>query len=235
MDTISLLSGATDSIISYVKSIFRMPYTPGYMPTASTFGPEANNFFSPGTTQYAWNSMHVIPYIAGMFMGYRGSVNYTFTLNNPYIDHNHLTVTRVTNKENIPESARYIEKEFELSKTANQSTKARTLGTRFHRPDDFAGMALTSTGPSPTLQVSLPDYNNFNFSLVNPENYIHGSIADNTLDQGMVLRVLTANDSSDLQAYTTLQTAACAGPDFTCLYFLGCPTLDYVKGVPSAP
>jgi hypothetical protein len=123
-----------------------------------------------------------------------------------------------------------------LLASANVSTRALRLNELNMTRDGLAGAAITSSGPSPSLQFSIPDNNNRSFSLVSPAFYIEGSSVDGTDETGAILTLIAANTTSaDSYNTSTLSTAVGAGPDFTCLYFLCCPVVDYLLGDPTTP
>jgi hypothetical protein len=78
VDTVPLTESTTTNQFSfYAKTYKRMPYSPGFV---SSFPTTAVNLVAAaGNTPYAFNTMHPLPYITSMFIGYRGSVNYYVT------------------------------------------------------------------------------------------------------------------------------------------------------------
>jgi hypothetical protein len=235
MDTIMLPNSTGSGTTIYKKGYLRMPYTPGYTPQA--MGPVANKVIAAsGSADYAFNTMHMLPWISGMYQGYRGSTNFTVTLNSPQNTVGDMRVVRVTDFNAINPTNRWIGIAGTLLASANVSTRALRLNELNMTRDGLAGAAITSSGPSPSLQFSIPDNNNRSFSLVSPAFYIEGSSVDGTDETGAILTLIAANTTSaDSYNTSTLSTAVGAGPDFTCLYFLCCPVVDYLLGDPTTP
>jgi len=110
------------------------------------------------------------------------------------------------------------------------------LNRNYYYRDGLAGMGITATRTCGSLMFNFPDYNNFNFSLVDPTIYTAGSSTDGTDVQTVVLqmllkRVAAADPNTSLSS--SLQSEVSAGPDFTCLHFLCCPTLDFSTAEPT--
>lgn len=219
------------------KVLKRMPYTPGYDPNwVST---SANKVLAAsGTAPYIFNTMHPLPYITGMFLGYRGSVNYCIT---PSTDGRNvisdLRVSRDTSNSYTNSASRYISLSSTSAYAASLSNKARLLGTSRYDVDGTGGMAITATNTNGSLVFNLPDYNNYNFSLVDPTKYLLGNTSDGTTTQNAIVQYLAKridDTQPDIGLVSTLQTQLAAGPDFTCLFWYCCPTLDYFGGVPTA-
>jgi len=73
------MPSATAGFFNIVRKAYkRMPYTPGYDPVWSATS--ANNVVAAaGNNPFIFNTMPHIAYVSGMFLGYRGSVNYIVT------------------------------------------------------------------------------------------------------------------------------------------------------------
>lgn len=234
-DTVMLPNSTGSGTTVYRKGYLRMPFTPGFC--SHPMGPVANKVVAAsGTADYAYNTMHMLPYISGMYLGYRGSTNFTVTLNTPQNVVGDMRVVRITDTGAITPTNRWISVAASVLATANVSVRALRLNELNMTRDGLAGAAISSSGPSPSLQFSIPDVNNRNFSFVDPDAYIEGSPFDGTDQTGAILTLTAANTTSaDSYNTSTLTTAVGAGPDFTCLYFLCCPTVDYLLGDPVAP
>lgn len=212
-----------------------MPYTPGFDPTW-TDTTATKVLAASGTGPYIWNTMHPLPYIAGMYLGYRGSVNYCITPStNGMVDVEDIRVARATKNINTA-SLRYIGNAGSVAYAASVSSKARFLNLTRYQTDGTGGMAITSTKTNGSLVFNFPDYNNYNFSLVDPTKYVLGTTSDGTDQQNVALSYLAKRSSDaavDTGLVSTVQIEAAAGPDFTCLFWYCCPTLDYPKLAPS--
>lgn len=219
------------------KVLKRMPYTPGFDPAyTSTL---ANRItVASGTAPYVWTTMHPLPYITGMYLGYRGSVNYCITPSTDGISSvDDCRVARCT--EPIATAAnRYIENAGTQGYAANSSNKARFLNVSRNFIDGTGGMAITSTQTNGSIVFNFPDYNNYNFSLVDPTKYVLGTSVDGTDIQNVLFQHIlkrTSDTQTDIGLSCSYQIQAAAGPDFTCLFWYCCPTLDYASSLPSAP
>lgn len=224
----------TTGLFSIYRKVYkRMPYTPGYDPNAAT---SANKIVAAsGTSTYAFNTMPHVPYIAGMYLGYRGSVNYTVTPSSDFYGSvDDISVSR--NTDYGPTAAnRFVETFASIAHGATSSAKAHFLG-RNRLQDGTAGAAITTTRTNGSVQFNLPDYNNYNFSLVDPTTYVLGTTVDGTRTQSAVLFMNVKNPTAAIKSNTdcmTLSSYIAAGPDFTCLFFLCCPTLFAPNSTPT--
>jgi hypothetical protein len=209
-----------------------MPYTPGFDPNAAT---SANKIVAAaGSAKYAFNNMAHVPYVAGMFLGYRGGVNYTITpsadlygsIDDCYVSRNTDYSPTVLN--------RFVELTSSLAHGTTTSAKANFLGASTRVQDGTAGSAITATRTNGSIQFNLPDYNNYNFSLVDPTTYVLGSSTDGTATQSALLQLCLKNPTGAIKSYTetmSISSYISAGPDFTCLYFLCCPTVFSSNGL----
>jgi hypothetical protein len=217
------------------KAYKRMPYTPGYF-TAFVGTSASKIVAASGNTGYVFNTMPHIAYISGMFLGYRGGVNYIVTPSSDNYDAiDDVRVVRATDTSASSAQNRYINS---VAGTAlpTPSAKAHFLNRNWAFRDGIAGMAITDTRTNGSLMFNIPDYNNYNFSLVDPSIYLTGSSLDGTDVQSVLLQFLLKKTDAagpDAIGAISLQSEVSAGPDFTCLHFLCCPTLDYSNGEPS--
>lgn len=209
--------------------LLRMPFTPGYDPQASF---QASNIVAAtGVSQAVLNYMHPLPYITSMFLGYRGSVNYVVTP----------SASNLTSIDDF-RVARAAQAGTSLTNRLGYSVRKDTLGsaastTKLYSPwggfvatDGIGGQALISTRTSNSLTFNFPDYNNYNFGFADPYNYVLGSSADGTATCGAYVTLSTTTSLSTDQNPTNsmlLHIDAGAGPDFTPIHFLCCPTLDF--------
>jgi hypothetical protein len=217
------------------KTYKRMPYTPGFDP--SWTATSASKVLTTGSAGYVFNTMAHIPYICGMFLGYRGSVNYVVTPSSElygYLDD--FRIVRATDNGATNASTRYISFMGNAAFSSSTSNRASFLNRYWYLRDGLGGMGITSTRTNGSLSFNIPDYNNYNFSLVDPTTYLLGMVSDGTRSQAAVLQILLkmrGSTDSNFVPTMTLQSEISAGPDFTCLHFLCCPTLDYFEGEPT--
>lgn len=229
VDTVPLPVGVGSATNLYRKGVFRIPYTPGFVPVS--WPTTANKVLTAGTAAYAFNTMHPIPFIASMYVGTRGGVNYTLTVNSPKVVPDDIRVTRIHDSAGITATNRVISLNASVLGSATLSNKCSRLGSYYYSRDGTAGMALTSARAAPSVQFNIPDYNPSNFTLVDPLSWIEGSSTDDTNRQGALVTLNIANTTAtDEIGYSTVITNAGTGVDFTCFYFLCCPTVDNLLG-----
>lgn len=237
-DTVMLTNAAYPSSKATIirKWYKRMPYTPGYN-TAVTTGLSAQKVVAAtGTASYSFNNMHPMPYIAGMFMGYRGGVNYTVTPStDKYGFLDDFRVNRLTSSFGLTGAETYgALAGLSLATAASLSTIAHYLGRQQFVRDGLSGLAITSNRTNASVSFQIPDYNMYNFSLVDPATYPVGQASDGTGDQGALFTATMKNVSANSDTGSvSLMSAAAAAPDFTCLYFVCCPTLDFSSTAPT--
>jgi hypothetical protein len=231
VDTVPLNVGVGSAYNLYRKGLMRMPYTPGFSPVA--FSTTAAGVITAGAKGYAFNSMHTMPWVSSLFLGYRGSTNFCLTTNSPKLTLNDIRFVRTTDTAALTVANRFVSLQGSILGSASLSVKTAGLDIVNYNRNGLAGMAMTSAGTCPSGLFNLPDYNNFNFALCNPSSYLEGEPADGTDRQGVVAHITSANTTAtDEMGYTTLITATGAGPDFTCIYYCCTPTVDWLVGDP---
>jgi hypothetical protein len=216
----------------YGKTLRIMPYTPGFDPawnkTAAVAPIAATNLF------FAFNTMHHMPYVAGMFLGYRGGANYTLTPSHDAYGRqmSDIRVTRWTQAA-TDNAYRYISKWGNILGASNASSRASLVNRGRYSADGLAGMAILTTETNGSLSFQLPDYKQANFSLADPTKYVAGQETDGTNRQAAFATMTLDNPSGTNTFFVTMQTQVAAAPDWTCLFFLCCPTLDYQRDEPT--
>jgi hypothetical protein len=233
-DTTSLNTITASSAVPVMKVYKRMPFTPGFQ--TGGFLTSANNVVAAaGSNPYAFNTMAHVPYVSGMFLGYRGSVNYHITpssdLQGSLSD---IRAIRVTSSASITANARTFTNLSGFTFGGTLSGRTRNVNVVNYLEDGLAGMAITSTQTNNTVSFNFPDYNHFNFSLVDPLFYNIGSSSDGTNEQAVLLKILFRAGVVVNTEGSFIQSEISAGPDFGCHYFLCCPTLDFAISIPSA-
>lgn len=233
-DTVWLEAPTALARTVYAKSYRIMPYAPGYIPTATGWPVNANKIVAAsGTSGYAFNSMVHMPYVANMFLGYRGGANFSVTpQGDAYGDLADCRVTRWSSAA-TDNGYRYVKALVSTLLSGSLSTRAKAISSTSYAKDGLAGMAITATQTNSSVVFQLPDYKPFNFSFADPANFMTGSTADGTSDQLALLELAVVSPSTVDTSYLTIQTEVSAAPDFTCLFFLCCPTLDYATTVPT--
>jgi hypothetical protein len=235
-DVVPNITSATGLAQFWYKNYLRMPYTPGFQTSFSSTS--ANRIVAAaGTLGYAFNDMNHIPYIASPFIGYRGGVNYYVTPSTDSYGHvDDIRVARITNSTQQSAAAIFGAIGTALPYATTLSNAASFFGVKSLVPPGVSGMATTSNRTNASLTFNIPDLNEFNFSLVDPRFYLSGSTLDGTDAQGarfaITLKDKTAGVDNGQQAITIVSEAS-AGPDFTCLFFLCVPTMDYALVTPT--
>lgn len=232
-DTVAVTAVAASTSNLIVKNYRIMPYTPGYDPLATNTLLANRVVAAAGTHPYSFNTMVHMPYVAGMYLGYRGGANFNVTpgydtLGTQLSD---IRILRLTSADtNV--TNRYVRTAFSFANAASAATKAFNLGRNWFTADGLSGMAITNTATNGSVSFQLPDFKQTNFSLVDPTNYVRGSAEDGTDHQAALLALtLKAGAATDTNQLT-IQSQICAAPDFTCLFWLCCPTLDYITNNP---
>ncbi len=230
-DTTVIESVAVNTLSSIAKILRIMPYTPGFDPDASSYVSANKVVAASGNAPYCMNTMTHMPYVANMYLGYRGGANYVLT---PGYD-NHGSVvsdfraTRWTTSATDPQYR--FQKPFgAVLNTTTVSTRAYQLNRNLYGTDGLAGMAITNTDTNGSLTVQLPDFKQTNFSLADPTNFLMGTSADGTNKQAVLVQWLVKTNAATAENLT-LQTQVAAAPDFTCLFWLCCPTVDFQNTV----
>lgn len=220
---------------NHLRLYKRMPYTPGYV-TASAYN--ANKIKTVGLAPYVFGPMSHLPYISGMYLGYRGSTNYVVTPStDSYGFTDSITVSRCTNASSYSSIYKFFVFEGGVLAGASEANTQRSINSlkSISETTGLGGSAITSNRTNASLTFNLPDFNNYNFSLVDPSFYMNGSTIDGTDDQGAIVNILRKNtNTAATDTLSTVQTFAAAGPDFTCINFLCCPTMFYANSIPTA-
>lgn len=230
-DVIPNLTPATGLSQQYFKNYSRMPYTPGYNPSFTSLTQAFNIVAAAGANNYAFNDMPHLPYITAPFIGFRGSVNYYATVSSDaygFVDD--IRVARITNPQNQSVSAAFGAVGPALPYATSLSNAAYYHGLNSALEPGLSGMATTSNRTNATVSFNIPDLNEYNFSLNYPRFAPQGLTIDGTDCQGARLMITLKNKAVGLdngQQAQTLTSECSAGPDFTCLFFLCVPTMDY--------
>lgn len=215
----------------YRKSYTRLPPSFGYDPQGQS---TANLSLTAGTTTFNYCPTHPITYVAGMFGAVRGSVNYLVNTScdlYPYIGD--IRVQRTTGSAEAAHRIGLVSAGINTATTKSAFTRFMNFTTNFH---GTCGAAITNSQQNGALNWNYPMMTGVNFCYTDPTYSIPGNTFDQTDRECSLLEAYikqsTANTVTDL---VTLNTYAGTGPDFTCLWFLCCPTLDYYDAIPVAP
>jgi hypothetical protein len=207
------------------KSYGRKPCPFGYDPEGTSLAQTLNS--APATANFNYTSMHPMTYVAAMYGGMRGSVNYLVHFGNDFT--NGVTSARVY-RDNYSSNANW--RRWDQTGVASSVTASGM--SRYLNDIDRgnAGCAVSSTYVNSSLSFCYPMMTQFNFDYtdfrtVNPN--------DSTLDDSVVVEIVSGT-SANSQANAALQVHSYAGTgvDWTCLWLLATPTLDYYFSVPAA-
>ncbi len=229
---ITATTAGNSTIVGKILRI--MPYTPGFDPSAASSITASKVVAASGTAPYSFNTMTHMPYVAGMYLGYRGGANYLIT---PGHDTYGSVVSdiRVTRWITVATNAAFrLWGTFAtLAATATASARQYFVGRGSYLNDGLAGMAITHSATNGSISFQLPDFKLANFSLADPANYYMGSSVDGTDRQAAFVEWNIKAPTGVNTDYLTMQTQVSAAPDFTCLFWLCCPTLDYLTANPT--
>ncbi len=228
----SSVTAGNSTIIGKILRI--MPYTPGFDPSAAGTITASKVVAASGTAPYSFNTMTHLPYVTGMYLGYRGGANFVVTPGHdaygPVVSD--FRVTRWTTAAGSA-NARLWTNLDTVASTASASVRQAFVGRSNYLNDGLAGMAITHSSTNGSISFQLPDFKLANFSLVDPTKYYLGSSEDGTDRQAAFVQWNVKAPASTDTSFLTLQTQVSAAPDFTCLFWLCCPTLDYLTSSPT--
>lgn len=228
-DTSWIGTSSATRFIRYEKSFGRLPYMYGFDPSGQS---SAAKTLSAGFANFSYVPTHPITYISMMYGGFRGSVNYSANICadlTPYVGD--VRVSRVTDWTN-PSKRRGA-----IASTINSGTggNATALWLNYQYHSGTAGAAFTNTITNGAINWCQPMMSGVNFNFTDPTYAINGNITDQTNLECSFLEITFKQQvASTTTEVATITTYAGAGVDFTCLWWLCCPTLDYYVNNPSS-
>lgn len=214
----------------YAKSYSRLPPVFGYDPNA-TYTAVTNIPTIPTTAKCNFVPMHPISYISNMFGAHRGGINYSANVSSdltPYVGD--IRVQRVNS------TTMAADRNGSLVNYTGTTEGAyrQWLNLRFNAYCT-AGAAYTNSQTNGSLTWYAPMMTGNNFNYPSPETAMTGNSADlSTLDctyLEIYAKQQVVNTTSNA---LTVITYAATAPDFTCLWWLCCPTVDYYTTIPVA-
>ena len=224
-----------DNPASNQYAVFRQLF--GRMPLYFGFDPagiNTANKLSTGTAPFNFVPIHPLPEILAMFRGYRGSVHHQFNLDGGrYESLDNFFVYRHGN--NRSSADRNGACKTTLVAGANIDNRWRFLNDTYN-PTGTGGCAVTSQRTNNGLSVSIPDYNRFNFTLVNPNANTLGTGDDESGKNtyGLILKFKPNTSGSQDTSGIVINRFVGIGSDFTPLFFLCSPTVDFYSSLPAA-
>lgn len=215
----------------YSKSYTRLPPMFGYDPNGTS---TANKLLVVGTSNFNYTPTHPLTFVAMMYGAFSGSVNYYVNAGAdlyPYIGD--VRVQRIS--DNTLASYR--------AGIASHTINTATTKSAFNRfmnmsniPAATGGGTFTNSQTNAAINFNYPMMASTNWNYTDPTKSNIGSGADQTDKECVLLEAYvkqsTANTVSDS---LTFSTYAGSGPDYNCLWWLCCPTLDYYSVIPTAP
>lgn len=222
--------GTTTDLTIIYNYANRLPAFPGYDPLGlDTARNNANN----ANVAYNWVKNTPYHWLAGCYLGCRGSVNYYYLplYDNSLVDVCSFSAQRfpqaiagnpvTTATFNVPGANQYtnITRFFAINTVSNNS-----------------GACETVTKTSATLGVQYPFYSRFRMRQCDPTKATRGSsLDDSNIDNVLVTTTqVDANTTAGQHTTQSLKTYFGIGTDFAFLFFLNVPVL-YVYNDPAAP
>lgn len=214
------------------KSYSRLPPMYGYDPQG--YYTAGKILAGTGTAKFNFTPTHPITYVAMMYGAFRGSVNYLVNTSSdlfPYIGD--IRIQRITDVTRSSERAG-INGNGALTGTSASNFVQYLF--QYNGPYAYGtgGAAITNSQTNGTINWNQPQMSTTNFNYTDPTYAMTGNGLDQSARECSYLQVLlkqqTANTSTDT---FTITSYAGTGPDFTCLWWLCCPTLDYYSTLPT--
>jgi hypothetical protein len=169
-----------------------------------------------------------------MFAGMRGSVNYVANVAQdltPYTGE--IRIQRLTDT-TASGDRRGTSATSQNTGTTNSAFAAFLLQNSGYQAYSTAGAAFTNSQTNGTVAWNQPQMSGVSINYTDPTYSIPGNGNDQTDKECSYMQILikqqTANTSTDT---LTVTTYAGSGPDFHCLWYLCCPTLDYYATLPT--
>lgn len=211
------------------KSYTRLPPMFGYDPFGKS---TANKIVAvSGTAPFNYVPTHPITYVSLMYGAFRGGVNYVANISSdltPYIGD--VQVCRITNSTKSGSRRTSWQNEANVTNTASSIQRITNI-----RSTALAGGAFTNTQTNGSISWNQPHMSGVNFNYCDPNYSIEGNSYDQTDLECSLLEVTVKQTTADTVTKTLSYTSyAGSGVDYTCLWWLCCPTLDYYFVVPSA-
>jgi len=202
--------------------ISRMPLYNGFDPNGIH---NANEIVGVSTAPY--NFVHNLPmnWIGQCFVAQRGSVNWSFNVNNKEAVSTMVVVRQPTTLS----VANYHTTETVANGTDTSLSNSELWS--FTR-SGLSGMALTNQMTQTGLSVVAPMYNSNRFYGCSPPQRTLGQTYDSSNEQGIELSVDVAPADGVNSKYVRIDGYAAIGADFAYHFFLNVPTIYHVTTLP---
>jgi hypothetical protein len=227
---ISYPAGSTSTVCGfYGKSYSRLPPMFGYDPLGLSFASKI--LAASGSAKFNFTPTHPLTYFSMLYGGYKGGVNFVANVSNdlyPYVGD--IRVMRRT--EGTVSGDRRGRWTGGLSLTSSSWQGQRA----FNQLDTgTAGSAMTNGLTNGTISWNQPMELPTNFCYPDATTAISGNFSDQTDQECSYMSALIKqNTSSTSTVGLTFTSHAAAGVDYTLLWLLCCPTLDYYIDYPAS-
>jgi hypothetical protein len=229
-ETIPLPASAATASVGWIKSLGRNMTSFGFDPNGSS---TAVKLLSAGNAPINWDLTHPIQYVSNMFGGMRGSLNVIINPSadlTPYIGD--VRVERFGDNGLV--DLHVGTNQWAYNSNSTLSSKLR-LSNSFIPWSLTAGGAMTNTQTNSCIQVNWPYMSGFNFQYPSPFNAGPGAVNDGSSRDCLAYNIQLKQSTTDVVTdRATVSTFVGTGPDFTCLWWLCCPTVDYMTALPTA-
>jgi len=184
---------------------------------------------------FAFNSnpTHPITYVSNMYGGYRGGVNYTVNCVGGSLCSG-LEDARV---QRVTDSVMSAYKRGQVGMVLNAGNNQGIVSSAFQTGWPIygtAGSTYTNENTNAGLSFYYPMMTGVNFQYPDPYTAVAGGSADQSNSECCLLLAVqsqaAANNSSRSMHFTSY---AGIGVDFSCLWLLCCPTVDYYSAFPT--
>lgn len=232
-DTTVVGASTATRFVTHNKSYSRLPPSFGYDPNGKSVANKILN--TPGTFAFNYTPTHPIVWVAEMYGAMRGSVNYVVNMSqdlSPYVGD--VRVQRITNDTFSAWRRGQNVATANAGGTGSESARYMlSLGTTSFAT---AGAAFTNTQTNGALSWNTPHMLSTNFTYPDTTYSIGGNGTDESDQECTLLQVnfkqtAAALSVTDTASYTTY---AGSGPDFHCVWWLCCPTVDYYVTLPTS-
>lgn len=218
---------ATGNFVAYTF-VKRMPPSPGYDSSAGLNG--TNVIAAAGVSPFNFAYMSPVTWVTACFCGYRGSLNYTVTPSSngaPSLDR--VSVFRAL----LSASASQLSTLTTVPLTGTTAeTKASPYNfwsiPRIPGSEGMGGTAITATRTNGSIMFNFPNYNKNNFAIADPTRLFLGTSLDDTRIEAVGLEMWMDSTATPASRFS-VSIYAGAGPDYNPVFFLCCPTIDYLS------
>jgi hypothetical protein len=209
--------------VHFMKSYNRLPPMYGYdgqgESTAALLIGTGNGFFTYSPT-------HPITYVSLMYGGATGGVNFIANIASDLQSSvGDVRVQRIT--DNTHTSSRNGRTLATIDDGESHSAYTRFLNQTYPA-SGAAGAAYTNTLTNGSINWNYPMMTHVNFMYTDPSFYMQGNPSDFSRLDCSLLEILVKQNANEANTKNiTVTSYAATGPDFNCLWWLCCPTLDY--------